>query len=78
MYSRSSRCREAIPRGIASRERLDRLYNEQVKRFYTSPAWRKRFNRRLWEHRHSLWHMAKHLPAFLAARRQFEPVKDPG
>lgn len=63
-----------VPRGIASRERLDTLYNEQVKRFYTSPAWRRRFRARLWEHRHSLWHMARHLPAFLSARRQFEPA----
>jgi radical SAM superfamily enzyme YgiQ (UPF0313 family) len=62
-----------VPRGIASRERLDGLYNEQVKRFYTSPAWRKRFRARLWQHRHSLWYMARHLPAFLSARRQFEP-----
>jgi anaerobic magnesium-protoporphyrin IX monomethyl ester cyclase len=66
-----------VPRGIASRERLDQLYNEQVKCFYTSPSWRRRFHRRLWEHRHSLWHMARHLPDFLSARRQFEPAKTP-
>jgi anaerobic magnesium-protoporphyrin IX monomethyl ester cyclase len=65
-----------VPKGIASRERLDQLYNEQVKRFYTSPAWRKRFRRRLWQHRHSLWHMARHLPDFIAARRHFEPAKN--
>ncbi len=67
-----------VPKAIASRERLDQLYNEHVKRFYTDPAWRRRFRGRLWEHRHSLWHMARHLPAFLAARRQFEPAKGPG
>ena len=67
-----------VPKGIASRERLDQLYNEQVKRFYTSPAWRRRFHRRIWQHRHSLWHMAKHSPAFLSARRQFEPDRPPG
>ncbi len=63
-----------VPRGIVSRERLDRLYNEFVKRFYTDPAWRKRFRGRLWEHRHSLWHMARHWPDFIAARRHFEPM----
>jgi hypothetical protein len=62
-----------LPKGIASRERLDRLYNEHVKRFYSDPAWRRRFRDRLWEHRHSLWHMARHLPDFIAARRHFEP-----
>jgi anaerobic magnesium-protoporphyrin IX monomethyl ester cyclase len=64
-----------IPRGIASRERLDQLFNEHVKRFYSDPSWRRKFRRRLWEHRHSLWHMVKHLPDFAAARRQFEPAK---
>jgi len=63
-----------VPKGIASRERLDQLYNAHVKRFYTDPAWRRRFRSRLWEHRHSLWHMAKHLPDFIAARRHFEPA----
>lgn len=65
-----------VPRGIASRERLDQLYNEYVKRFYTDPAWRRRFRGRLWEHRHSLWHLARHLPDFIAARRHFEPAKN--
>jgi radical SAM superfamily enzyme YgiQ (UPF0313 family) len=62
-----------VPRGIASRDRLDKLYNGHVKRFYTDPAWRRRFRARLWQHRHSLWHMARHLPDFIAARRHFEP-----
>jgi radical SAM superfamily enzyme YgiQ (UPF0313 family) len=67
-----------VPKGIVSRERLDQLYNEHVKRFYTDPAWRRRFRDRLWEHRHSLWHMARHLPDFIAARRHFEPAKISG
>jgi anaerobic magnesium-protoporphyrin IX monomethyl ester cyclase len=66
-----------LPKDIASIERLDQLYNQLVKRFYTSPAWRKRFRGRLWQHRHSLWHMAKHLTDFISARRHFEPAKDP-
>ena len=28
-----------VPKGIESKERLDQLYNEHVKRFYTDPAW---------------------------------------
>ncbi len=63
------------PKGIDSRETMDRLYNRHVKRFYTDPSWRKKFRGRLWQNRHSLWHMIKHLPAFLAAKRHFEPAK---
>ena len=67
-----------VPKGISSRERLDQLYNEHVKRFYTDPVWRRKFRNRLWEHRHSLWHMVRHLPDFIAARRHFEPAQDSG
>lgn len=62
-----------LPEGIDSHETLDRLYNTHVKRFYESPGWRRRFVRRLWQHRWSLWHMVRHLPEFMAAKRSFEP-----
>lgn len=62
-----------IPRGIASKERLDFLYNEHVKRFYSDPQWRKRFRRRLWQHRKSIAYLIRHLPSFWSAKRQFEP-----
>jgi len=62
-----------IPKNIASKEPLDQLYNEHVKRFYTHPAWRKKFRKRIWQHRKSLWHMLKHLPTFIIAKRAFEP-----
>jgi anaerobic magnesium-protoporphyrin IX monomethyl ester cyclase len=64
-----------VPKGIGSRERLDRLYNEHVKRFYSSPEWRRRFTRRLWHHRKSLLYLLKHVPSFARARRNFEPEK---
>jgi anaerobic magnesium-protoporphyrin IX monomethyl ester cyclase len=64
-----------VPRGIASRERLDELYNRHVKRFYSDRAWRRRFVRRLWQHRWSLLHLVKNLPSFLSAMRNFEPVR---
>jgi magnesium-protoporphyrin IX monomethyl ester (oxidative) cyclase len=64
-----------VPKGIDSKETLDRLYNTHVKRFYSDPAWRRRFMRRTWQHRHSLWYMFKHLPDFLYAMRTFEPKK---
>ena len=65
-----------VPKGIESRERLDQLYGEHVRRFYTDPTWRKTFMKRIWQHRRSLRHMLFNLPSFLAARRHFEPRLD--
>jgi len=62
-----------VPKGMESEERLDQLYNEHVKRFYTDPDWRGKLTRRLWQHRHSLRHLLFNLPAFLTARRYFDP-----
>lgn len=61
------------PNGIDSVETLDQLYNQHVKRFYSDPAWRRKFRQRLWEHRKSLFYLFRHLPTFLAAKRNFEP-----
>jgi len=62
-----------VPKSIDSKETLDQLYNEYVKRFYTHPAWRTKFKKRIWQHRKSLMHMLKHIPTFIAAKRTFEP-----
>ena len=62
-----------IPKAIDSKETLDQLYNTHVKRFYSDPKWRRRFHRRIWEHRWSLWYLIKNLPGFLSAMRTFEP-----
>lgn len=64
-----------VPKGIASRERLDQLYNQHVKRFYSDAAWRKKFRQRLWQHRRSLAYLIRHLPSFWSAKNQFEPSK---
>lgn len=65
-----------LPRGIASWDRLEQLYNTHVKRFYSDAGWRRRFRARLWQHRHSLWRLVRHLPDFLSAMRDFEPRKE--
>ena len=65
-----------IPEGIGSKDELDQLYNRHVKRFYTDRGWRRRFRKRIWEHRRSIIYFLRHLPAFLAAKRHFEPEKD--
>jgi len=62
-----------VPKGIASKERLDQLYNVHVKRFYSDKEWREKFRRRLWQHRKSLLYLLRHLPSFWSAKRQFEP-----
>jgi radical SAM superfamily enzyme YgiQ (UPF0313 family) len=65
-----------VPSSFNSKAQLDQLYNTHVKRFYTSKSWRRKFNRRLWQHRHSLLYFLCHLPTFLAAKRHFEPKKN--
>lgn len=64
-----------VPKGIASKERLDQLYNEHVKRFYSDNAWREKFRKRIWQHRRSLMYLLRHLPSFWSAKNQFEPNK---
>ena len=64
-----------VPQDIASKERLDQLYNEHVKRFYSDKAWREKFRRRIWQHRKSLMYLLRHLPSFWSAKNQFEPEK---
>jgi len=66
-----------IPKAIESKEKLDYLYNCHVKRFYSDKAWRRKFVRRLWQNRWSLYHLLRHAPSFLAAKRNFEPGRVP-
>jgi magnesium-protoporphyrin IX monomethyl ester (oxidative) cyclase len=61
-----------VPKGVPSKERLDQLYNEHIKRFYSDPQWRKKFRQRIWEHRNSLLYMLFHIPSLLSAKRTFE------
>ncbi len=66
-----------LPKAIESWELLDQLYNAHVKRFYSDRQWRKRFRKRIWEHRHSLLRLIRDLPDFLSAMRTFESPKKP-
>ncbi|PTY00693.1 radical SAM protein [Opitutus sp. ER46] len=59
------------PHGFQSREEMDALYNWHVRRFYNSRGYHRRFARRLWQHRWSLWHVLKHLPKIALALRYF-------
>lgn len=62
-----------VPKGVASKERLDQLYNAHVKRFYSDRRWRRTFLRRIWQHRKSLMYLIRHLPSFISAKRRFDP-----
>ncbi|OMG56111.1 B12-binding domain-containing radical SAM protein [Azonexus hydrophilus] len=64
-----------LPNGFSSRDEMDALYNWHVKRFYDSKGYRRRFAKRLWQHRWSLWHVLKHLPETIAAARYFSANK---
>jgi anaerobic magnesium-protoporphyrin IX monomethyl ester cyclase len=59
------------PQGFASRAQMDALYNAHVRRFYDSEGYRRRFSRRLWKHRWSLWHVLKNLHRTVQAARYF-------
>ena len=65
-----------LPEGFTSREEMDALYNWHVKRFYDSKGYHRRFAKRLWAHRWSLWHVLKHLPETIAAARYFSSNKE--
>lgn len=65
-----------LPEGFESREEMDALYNWHVKRFYESKLYRRRFAKRLWQHRWSLWHIVKHLPETIRAARYFNSNKE--
>jgi radical SAM superfamily enzyme YgiQ (UPF0313 family) len=60
-----------IPQGFQSREQMEDLYNWHILRFYKSKAYERRFRRRLWQHRWTLWHIVKHLPTLIKAKTHF-------
>jgi radical SAM superfamily enzyme YgiQ (UPF0313 family) len=64
------------PHSFATREEMDELYNWHVLRFYNGPAYHRKFVRRLWQHRWSLWHLLKHVPDTLAAMRYFRANRE--
>jgi anaerobic magnesium-protoporphyrin IX monomethyl ester cyclase len=60
-----------IPQGFSSREQMEDLYNWHILRFYKSKSYERRFRKRLWQHRWTLWHMIKHLPMLIKAKTHF-------
>lgn len=64
------------PEGFSSREEMDALYNWHITRFYRGKEYQRRFSKRLWQHRWSLWHLIKHLPHTVMAARYFNKNKE--
>ncbi len=60
-----------LPKGFSSRTEMDALYNWHLRRFYHGKDYRRRFARRLWSHRWSLWHLVKHSPQAFKAGLYF-------
>ncbi len=64
-----------VPKGIASKERLDELYKQFVKQFYTGRNWTRKFVPLLFKSPDSARRLFSNLPTFLRIRNEFEPKK---
>lgn len=62
-----------VPHGIASGERLDELYRQSVKKFYTSKNWLRKFGPLMVKSPHSTYRMIRNLPTFLRVKNEFAP-----
>lgn len=62
-----------VPKGIKSKERLEELYKQFIKRFYTSKNWVRKFGPLMLKSPHSTYRMIKNLPAFLKIKKDFQP-----
>lgn len=64
-----------VPKGIASRQRINQLYNGFVTGFYSHKNWIRKFPGLLLKSPHSAWRLIKNLPTFLKIRKDFSPEK---
>ena len=62
-----------VPHGIASGERLDELYRQSLKKFYTSKNWLRKFGPLMFKSPHSTYRMLRNLPTFLRVKNEFAP-----
>lgn len=60
-----------VPHGIASRERLDEIYREFIRSFYTGGNWLRKFPGLMWRSPDSVKRLLRNLPAFLKIRKEF-------
>ena len=62
-----------VPHGIASAERLDELYRQSLKKFYTNKNWLRKFGPLMFKSPHSTFRMLRNLPTFLRVKNEFAP-----
>jgi anaerobic magnesium-protoporphyrin IX monomethyl ester cyclase len=63
------------PNGFSNQTEMDTLYNWHLRRFYHGKSYLRRFARRLWDHRWSLWHVLSHGFQTVQAGRYFNASK---
>lgn len=64
-----------VPKGIGSKERLDDLYKQFIKQFYTGRNWTRKFVPLLFKSPDSARRLFTNLPTFLKIKNDFEPKK---
>jgi anaerobic magnesium-protoporphyrin IX monomethyl ester cyclase len=62
-----------VPKGIESKDRLDELYKQFLKKFYTGRNWMRKFGPLMFKSPHSTLRMIKGMPTFLRIKNDFEP-----
>ena len=66
-----------IPKGIRSKERLENLYKQFIRQFYTGKNWISKFGLLCFQSPHSVYRLIKNLPVFLKIKSDFEPQTRP-
>jgi anaerobic magnesium-protoporphyrin IX monomethyl ester cyclase len=61
-----------IPKSIESKNQLDQLYKQSIRRFYTGKNWVSKFGLLCYQSPHSFWRLLKDLPEFLKIRNEFK------
>ena len=61
-----------VPKGIGSKEKMEQLHRQAIKRFYTGHNWMKKFWPLMFKCPDSTFRIIKNLPTFLRIRSQFE------
>jgi anaerobic magnesium-protoporphyrin IX monomethyl ester cyclase len=62
-----------VPKGIKSKERLDELYKQYIKQFYTGRNWTRKFIPLLFKSPDSALRLFRNMSTFLKIRKEFEP-----
>jgi radical SAM superfamily enzyme YgiQ (UPF0313 family) len=60
-----------VPHGISSRERLDEMYRDFIRRFYTGRNWVLKFPVLMVKSPHSVVRLLRNLPSFMKIRKEF-------